>query len=60
MREMCKLSFIFPGYNHPNMLKAFDDPHRLRMLVNRPALGVYPADDWVKWLNSVLMSVAPK
>ncbi len=42
------------------MLKAFDDPHRLRMLVNRPALGVYPADDWVKWLNSVLMSVAPK
>jgi len=42
------------------MLKVLDDPHHLRMLVNRPALGVYPGNDWVQWLNKVLMSVAPK
>ena len=29
-------------------------------LVNRPALGVYPGQDWPKMLREVLMSVAPK
>lgn len=29
-------------------------------LVNRPALGVFPGEDWPNRLQSVLMSVAPK
>lgn len=29
-------------------------------LVNRPALGVFPGEDWPNRLKSVLMSVAPK
>ena len=52
--------FCFLGYNHPNLLKAFDDPHDLKALVNRPALGVYPATDWAERLTNVLLSVAPK
>ena len=48
------------GYNHPNLLKAFDNPHDMKAMINRPALGVYPGVDWVERLNNVLMSVAPK
>lgn len=29
-------------------------------LINRPALGVFPGEDWPRKLQSVLMSVAPK
>ena len=47
------------GYNHPALLKAFDNPHDLKALVNRPALGVYPATDWAERLTNVLLSVAP-
>eukprot|EP00095_Tigriopus_kingsejongensis_P002720 maker-scaffold1343_size46188-snap-gene-0.8 protein:Tk02720 transcript:maker-scaffold1343_size46188-snap-gene-0.8-mRNA-1 annotation:"4-aminobutyrate mitochondrial" len=47
------------GYNHPNMLKAFDSDHAKRVLVNRPALGVYPGNDWVQQLRNVLLSCAP-
>ena len=53
-------SFEFLGYNHPALLKAFEDPHDLKALVNRPALGVYPATDWTERLTNVLLSCAPK
>ncbi len=53
-------AFHHSGYNHPNMLKAFDDPRHMKMVVNRPALGVYPGNNWVQWLNAVLMDVAPQ
>ena len=48
------------GYNHPALLKAFEDPNDLRALINRPALGVYPAVDWSERLTNVLLSCAPK
>lgn len=32
----------------------------LLALVNRPALGVFPGEDWPQRLQSVLMSIAPK
>ncbi|XP_068086216.1 4-aminobutyrate aminotransferase, mitochondrial [Anabrus simplex] len=47
------------GYNHPDMLKSMDNPHNIKSVVNRPALGVFPGADWPKKLKSVLMSVAP-
>ena len=34
-------TFYNSGYNHPALLKAFEDPNDLRALVNRPALGVW-------------------
>ena len=51
---------FWTGYNHPNLLKAFDNPHDMKAMINRPALGVYPGVDWVERLNNVLMSVAPQ
>jgi len=54
------ISSVPIGYNHPNLLKAFDNPHDMKAMINRPALGVYPGVDWVERLNNVLMSVAPQ
>ena len=42
------------------MLSAFNDPEKMVALVNRPALGVYPGQEWPKMLRESLMSVAPK
>ena len=42
------------------MLKIWEDPHNIKTLVNRPALGVYPGVDWPSMLKSILLSVAPK
>ena len=47
------------GYNHPNMLNAFNDKRAMQALVNRPALGVFPGHDWVNQLRNVLLSCAP-
>lgn len=36
-------------------------PHFISLaLVNRPALGVFPGEEWPQRLQSIFMSVAPK
>lgn len=54
-----QISSIPVGYNHPKLLKVFDDPKNVKTLVNRPALGVFPGEDWPDKLKNVLLSVAP-
>lgn len=47
------------GYNHPRMLRVFQDPANLAMLAHRPALFNLPPSGWAERIRSVLMSVAP-
>uniref|UniRef100_A0A2A4JXQ1 (S)-3-amino-2-methylpropionate transaminase n=1 Tax=Heliothis virescens TaxID=7102 RepID=A0A2A4JXQ1_HELVI len=55
-----QISSLPLGYNHPKLLNSFSTDSHIRALVNRPALGVFPAKEWPKKLRDVLLSVAPK
>uniref|UniRef100_A0A0A9YM18 (S)-3-amino-2-methylpropionate transaminase n=1 Tax=Lygus hesperus TaxID=30085 RepID=A0A0A9YM18_LYGHE len=54
-----QIASIPVGYNHPGVLKLLSDPHNVKTIANRPALGVMPGADWPEKLKSVLLSVAP-
>ncbi|CAB4056015.1 ABAT [Lepeophtheirus salmonis] len=54
------ISSIPIGYNHPALLNAFNSESKIKQLVNRPALGVYPGVNWSQQLRDILVSAAPK
>ncbi|KAF9155193.1 hypothetical protein DFQ26_009818 [Actinomortierella ambigua] len=56
----CQIASLPLGYNSEALIKAASSPEMIRMLVNRPALGVQPHSTWARTLEESFMSVAPK
>uniref|UniRef100_A0AAQ4PLB9 4-aminobutyrate aminotransferase, mitochondrial n=1 Tax=Gasterosteus aculeatus aculeatus TaxID=481459 RepID=A0AAQ4PLB9_GASAC len=54
-----QISSIPIGYNHPALIKLMSDPSSLSTLVNRPALGILPPENFPDKLTESLLSVAP-
>ncbi|XP_015838699.1 4-aminobutyrate aminotransferase, mitochondrial-like [Tribolium castaneum] len=47
------------GYNHPELLKVFKNDDNLKRLINRPALGLFPGDDYPERVKNVFSQIAP-
>ncbi len=48
------------GYNHPDLLAAYESGRFDWAAGFRPALGIAPAPEWVDFIEKSLMKVAPK
>ncbi|XP_034021302.1 4-aminobutyrate aminotransferase, mitochondrial-like [Thalassophryne amazonica] len=55
-----QISSVPIGYNHPGLVKLMTDPNNLAALVNRPALGILPPDNFPDMLTESLLSVSPR
>ncbi|RMZ78577.1 hypothetical protein DV738_g3794, partial [Chaetothyriales sp. CBS 135597] len=55
-----QIASIAVGYNNPTLIKAASSPEAISALVNRPALGSFPGQDWASILNEGAIRVAPK
>ncbi|XP_072162609.1 4-aminobutyrate aminotransferase, mitochondrial isoform X2 [Bemisia tabaci] len=55
-----QISSIPLGYNHPDLLKVFENSNNVKTMLNRPALGVFPDGEWPTKIKKVLLGVAPK
>jgi len=53
------ISSVPLGYNHPALLEAARGDEMMTSLVNRPALGAFPGDNWGDRLRDVMMKIAP-
>nr|ACO11399.1 4-aminobutyrate aminotransferase, mitochondrial precursor [Caligus rogercresseyi] len=47
------------GYNSPDLIKALSSPENIHQLVNRPAMGWFPNEEWIRYVTNVFMAMAP-
>jgi len=55
-----QIASIPVGYNNPTLIAAAKSPEMVSALVNRPATGNFPAENWFALLTEGLLRVAPK
>lgn len=55
-----QIASIPVGYNNPTLIKAAQSPAMVSALVNRPAIGNFPSNQWLNILRDGLMRVAPQ
>ncbi|KAH7317356.1 4-aminobutyrate aminotransferase [Rhexocercosporidium sp. MPI-PUGE-AT-0058] len=55
-----QIASIAVGYNNEALIKAAKSPEMITALVNRPATGNFPAENWMSLLRDGLMRAAPK
>lgn len=55
-----QIASIPVGYNNPTLIAAAQSPEMISALVNRPAIGNFPAENWTSLLRDGLLRVAPK
>ncbi|KDN71989.1 putative 4-aminobutyrate aminotransferase [Colletotrichum sublineola] len=48
------------GYNNPILAKVAQTPEMINAIINRPALGNFPPEDWAEILRTGILKVAPK
>ncbi|KAJ0341491.1 hypothetical protein COL922a_002205 [Colletotrichum nupharicola] len=48
------------GYNNPALAKVAETPEMINAIINRPALGNFPPEDWAEVLRTGILKVAPK
>lgn len=60
MDVYAQIASIPVGYNNKTLAKAATSPEMISALVNRPAIGNFPAQNWISLLSDGLMRAAPK
>lgn len=55
-----QIASIPVGYSSPALFKAAASPQMALAIINRPALGNFPSNDWADILKTGILKVAPK
>lgn len=55
-----QIASIPVGYNNPHLIQASTSPEMISGMVNRPALGNFPGNDWAGILETGLLRAAPR
>ncbi|TID19909.1 4-aminobutyrate aminotransferase [Venturia nashicola] len=55
-----QIASIPVGYNNPALHAAASSPEMISSIINRPALGNFPQDDWADIIETGILTVAPK